>query len=47
MLEEMSTGAVVKGLAREEQTEYPQGAVREAMVNAIDHRDYRLRGRRI
>jgi ATP-dependent DNA helicase RecG len=46
-LEEMSTGAVVKGLEREEQTEYPPGAVREAMVNAIAHRDYRLRGRRI
>jgi MoaA/NifB/PqqE/SkfB family radical SAM enzyme len=40
-------GAVVKGLEREEQMEYPQFAVREAIVNAICHRDYRLRGRRI
>lgn len=47
ILEEMRTGAVVKGLKREEQTEYPQRAVREALVNAVAHRDYRLRGRRI
>ncbi len=46
-LEEMRIGAVVKGLEREEKTEYPQFAVREALVNAVCHRDYRLRGRRI
>lgn len=44
---EMAVSAVVKGLEREERTEYPQFAVREAIVNAICHRDYRLRGRRI
>lgn len=44
--EEMRVGAVVKGLVREERTEYPPFAVREALVNAICHRDYRLRGRR-
>lgn len=44
---EMAVSAVVKGLVREERTEYPQFAVREAIVNAICHRDYRLRGRRI
>ena len=44
---EMAVSAVVKGLEREETTEYPQFAVREALVNAICHRDYRLRGRRI
>ena len=44
---EMAISAVVKGLAREETFEYPQFAVREALVNAICHRDYRLRGRRI
>lgn len=44
---EMAVGAVVKGLEREETFEYPQFAVREALVNAICHRDYRLRGRRI
>lgn len=45
--EEMSVGAVVKGLEREEITEYPPFAVREALVNAVCHRDYRLKGRRI
>ncbi len=44
---EMSVGAVVKGLEREEIAEYPAFAVREALVNAVCHRDYRLRGRRI
>ena len=45
--EEMRTGAVVTGLEREELTEYPIAAVREALVNAVAHRDYRLGGRRI
>ena len=44
---EMAVSAVVKGLEREETYEYPQFAVREALVNAICHRDYRLKGRRI
>ncbi|MDE2819858.1 MAG: putative DNA binding domain-containing protein [Chloroflexota bacterium] len=44
---EMAVSAVVKGLEREETFEYPQFAVREALVNAVCHRDYRLRGRRI
>lgn len=43
---EMAVSAVVKGLEREERYEYPQFAVREAIVNAICHRDYRLKGRR-
>jgi len=42
--EEMDKKAVVKGLTREEQLEYPQFAVREALINAVCHRDYRLRG---
>jgi ATP-dependent DNA helicase RecG len=45
--EEMRVSAVVKGLEREEKTEYPPFAVREALVNAVCHRDYRLKGRRI
>ncbi len=45
--EEMRTGAVVTELERKEQPEYPVSAVREALVNAVAHRDYRLRGRRI
>jgi ATP-dependent DNA helicase RecG len=44
---EMAVSAVVKGLEREEKMEYPPFAVREAIVNAISHRDYRLKGRRI
>jgi ATP-dependent DNA helicase RecG len=43
----MSVGAVVKGLERTEIHEYPAFAVREALVNAVCHRDYRLRGRKI
>jgi len=45
--EEMRTGAVVTGLERQERAEYPVAAVREALVNAVAHRDYRLGGRRI
>ncbi|MGD8997002.1 MAG: ATP-binding protein, partial [Anaerolineae bacterium] len=45
--EEMRKGAVVTALERKERTEYPVAAVREALVNAVAHRDYRLRGRRI
>lgn len=44
---EMSVGAVLKGLERQDITEYPPFAVREALVNAVCHRDYRLKGRRI
>ncbi len=44
---EMSVSAKVSGLERRERPEYPRFAVREALVNAICHRDYRLRGRRI
>jgi ATP-dependent DNA helicase RecG len=47
IFEEMRVGAIVKGLEREEVLEYPEFAVREALVNAVCHRDYRLRGRRI
>lgn len=44
---EMRVGAVVTGLKRQETTEYPPFAVREALINAVAHRDYRLGGRRI
>lgn len=47
LMQEMRLEAVVKGLRREESTEYPPIAVREALVNAVCHRDYRLTGRRI
>ncbi|MCD6286864.1 MAG: putative DNA binding domain-containing protein [Anaerolineae bacterium] len=45
--EELHRGAVVRGLKREEQWIYPPMAVREALVNAVAHRDYRLSGRAI
>lgn len=45
--EEMKVGAAVNGLEREELTEYPRFAVREALINAVAHRDYRIRGRRV
>jgi ATP-dependent DNA helicase RecG len=45
--EEMDKRAVVRGLQRHEETEYPTAPVREALVNAVAHRDYRLTGRSI
>jgi len=45
--EEMDKQSVVRGLHRNEETEYPQSAVREALVNAVAHRDYRMSGRSI
>ncbi len=45
--EEMSKKAVVHGLQRQEQLEYPESAVREALVNAVAHRDYKMTGRSI
>jgi ATP-dependent DNA helicase RecG len=45
--EEVRHESVISGLKREERPEYPPFAVREAIVNAVAHRDYRLSGRRI
>ncbi|MDF1513549.1 MAG: ATP-binding protein [Anaerolineae bacterium] len=45
--EEIRSGAVVKGLKREENWIYPPAAIREALVNAVAHRDYHIRGRGI
>ncbi len=45
--EEMRHEAIITGLLRREKPEYPEIAVREALVNAIAHRDYRIKGRRI
>lgn len=44
--EEMSVGARVDSLEREELSDYPRFPVREALINAVAHRDYRIRGRR-
>ena len=40
----MRRGMKISGLAREETAEYPLGVVREAIVNAVAHRDYSIRG---
>ena len=40
----MRRDAAVRGLVREEVPEYPPIALREALVNAVGHRDYSLRG---
>lgn len=40
----MRRGMRIRGLAREETSEYPAAVVREAIVNAIAHRDYSIRG---
>jgi Predicted transcriptional regulator containing an HTH domain and an uncharacterized domain shared with the mammalian protein Schlafen len=42
--EQMRRDAVVRGLVREEVPEFPTVAVREAIVNAVGHRDYSARG---
>jgi ATP-dependent DNA helicase RecG len=47
LFEEIHQKARTAGLAREESYEYPPGAVREAMVNAICHRDYGITGQRV
>jgi ATP-dependent DNA helicase RecG len=45
--EEMRHEAVIPGLTREERPEYPPFAVREALVNAVCHRDYSIKGLRV
>ncbi|MEJ2209554.1 MAG: ATP-binding protein [Anaerolineae bacterium] len=40
----MRRGVRLLGLERVEETEYPGEAVREAIVNAVAHRDYQVRG---
>jgi ATP-dependent DNA helicase RecG len=40
----MRRGMRLRGLVREETAEYPLAVVREAVVNAIAHRDYAIRG---
>lgn len=40
----MRRGVRIRGLEREEAPEYPISVVREAIVNAVAHRDYSIRG---
>lgn len=47
LFDEIRHQPLVSGLARREVYDYPPEAVREAMVNAICHRDYDIAGQRI
>ena len=42
--EKQSKGAVLEGFVRQDLVEYPESAYREALVNAVAHRDYGLEG---
>ncbi|HMO55778.1 MAG TPA: ATP-binding protein [Roseiflexaceae bacterium] len=42
--EHMRRGSRMVGLERHDWVQFPQGAVREALVNAVAHRDYTIRG---
>jgi ATP-dependent DNA helicase RecG len=42
--EHMRRGSRMLGLERQDWLQFPQGAVREALVNAVSHRDYTVRG---
>ncbi|MCX7838281.1 MAG: putative DNA binding domain-containing protein [Anaerolineae bacterium] len=44
LMANMRKGARLDAFQREERTEYPLPAVREAIVNAVAHRDYAIRG---
>lgn len=47
VLEEIHAGAQIDGLRRKDTYQYPEVAVREAIINAICHRDYRIKGRKV
>jgi ATP-dependent DNA helicase RecG len=44
VVDNMRRGVRLLGLERVEETEYPVEAIREAIVNAVAHRDYQIRG---
>lgn len=47
LFDEIHRESFTEGLQRHEQYDYPPEAVREAVINAICHRDYAIRGQRI
>ena len=44
LMEHMRKGSRMVGLERRDWVQFPPGAVREALVNAVAHRDYSVRG---
>lgn len=44
LMEHMRKGSRMVGLERQDWTQFPPAAVREALVNAVAHRDYGVRG---
>jgi ATP-dependent DNA helicase RecG len=40
VLDNMKVGGIIQGIFREDVSEYPEEAVREAIVNTVIHRDY-------
>jgi ATP-dependent DNA helicase RecG len=44
VFEKLSKRAVIEGFVRQDLLEYPEFAYREAIVNAVSHRDYALEG---
>lgn len=44
LMEHMRKGSRMVGLERQDWTQFPPAAVREALVNAVAHRDYSVRG---
>jgi ATP-dependent DNA helicase RecG len=44
IFDKLSKRAVMEGFVREDVAEYPEVAYREAIVNAVGHRDYELEG---
>jgi ATP-dependent DNA helicase RecG len=47
LLERIATRGIINRFRRHDEPEYPRFALREAIVNAVAHRDYTLRGSRI
>lgn len=47
LIANMRKGARISEFKREEKSEYPLPAVREAIVNAVAHRDYQIRGEEV